>query len=146
MLRKNIVFNRQKSQFHLSEKKSVFFKMTEDKKRVRESIDTELESPVKKPKKDDEPDQEIKSLLNSIKFIKQAVQFENTGDGDESKGYLEAQKILKWMVDYYRARNTKDGVRWCYVDISPEAQEKLKSWGIRVEQNTDHTDWWNLYP
>jgi len=121
--------------------------MSKDKKRARNSEESEFESASKKPKVDNsEPKEEIKSLLNSIKFIKEAIQLENTKDEDESNSYLEARKILLWMIDYYRARISKDGVRWCYVDISPEAQEILKSWGIRVEQNTDHADWWNLYP
>lgn len=123
-----------------------FSKMSDDKKRQREEdmLSSDLESPVKKSKI--EPDEEVKALLGSIQCIKQAIQMEHISDRNDSKATLEAKKILKWMIDYYRARPSKEGVRWCYVDISGEVQELLTQWGIRVEQNVDHSDWWNLYP
>lgn len=110
------------------------------------------ESPEKKAKVDDsiiekKMDQETFYLLACVKNLKKAVVNRDQPDTDNlSHEHLEAQRILKWMIEYDRAKRiTPQDIRWQYVGITPKCRELLKSWGIQTEiSRCTSTDWWDL--
>lgn len=112
------------------------------------------ESPEKKARLEEQQhleekqmDQETFFLLACVKNLKKAVANRDQPDTDNlSHEHLEAQRILKWMIEYDRAKRvTPQDIRWQYVGITPKCRELLKSWGIETEKSRcTSTDWWDL--
>jgi hypothetical protein len=92
-------------------------------------------------------DKETHYLLECVKNLKKAVEYRDLpGTEQVSCEHLEAQRILKWMIEYNNVKFiSSNNIRWQYVGISPKCRDLLRSWGIETEKSGClTTNWWDL--